>query len=374
MRKDNIGFKILAKDRQTSSRVCEIRTPHGILETPLFLPVATSGSVKTIAPWELSDMGFDMILCNTYHLYLRPGHKVIEKMGGLHRFMGWGGAILTDSGGFQVFSLKGMTRVDESGVKFRSIIDGSEHLITPEYAIEIQKVLGSDIIMILDDVPPYPISYEDAKKSMRLSLRWAERSQKIRNLENQAVFGIMHGSVFKDLRKESAERLIEMDFTGYAIGGLSVGEEKALMYEVSSFSASLLPEDKPRYLMGVGTPEDLVRCVSFGIDMFDCVLPTRNARNGQLFTSRGKINIRNSKFSMDEEPVDPSCVCYTCRYFSKGYLRHLFWAREMLGQRLATIHNLFYYSNLMGEMRRAIKAGRFIEFEKEFFEKREGEK
>ncbi len=374
MRKNNIDFKILAKDRQTSSRVCEIKTSHGILETPLFLPVATSGSVKTIAPWELSGMGYNMILCNTYHLYLRPGHKVIEKMGGLHRFMAWGGAILTDSGGFQVFSLKGMTRVDESGVKFRSIIDGSEHLITPEYAIEIQKALGSDIIMILDDVPAYPVFYEDAKKSMRLSLKWAERSQKIKHLENQAVFGIMHGSVFKDLRKESAERLIEMDFAGYAIGGLSVGEEKELMYEVSSFSASLLPEDKPRYLMGVGTPEDLVRCVSFGIDMFDCVLPTRNARNGQLFTSRGKINIRNSKFSMDEEPVDPSCVCYTCRYFSKGYLRHLFWAREMLGQRLATIHNLFYYSNLMGEMRRAIKAGRFVEFEKEFFEKREGEK
>lgn len=372
--KKGFGFRILAKDRHKEARVCEIKTVHGTVQTPLFLPVATSGSVKTIAPWELTSMGYNMILCNTYHLYLRPGHRVIEKMGGLHRFMAWSGPILTDSGGFQVFSLKGMARVGESGVKFRSIIDGSEHMITPEYAIEIQKALGSDIIMILDDVPQYPVSYEDAKKSMRLSIRWAERSKKMDDMENRAIFGIMHGSVFKDLRKESAERLMEMDFDGYAIGGLSVGEEKELMYEISSFSASLLPEEKPRYLMGVGTPEDLVRCVSFGIDMFDCVLPTRNARNGQLFTSRGKINIRNSRFATDEEPVDPACVCYTCRYFSKAYIRHLFWAREMLGQRLATIHNLFYYSNLMNEMRRAIIAGRFIDFEKEFFEKREDSK
>ena len=322
-------------------------------------------------PEELVSLGADIILANTYHLYLRPGHKVIGELGGLHKFMNWNGPILTDSGGYQVFSLGKLRKIDESGVHFSSHLDGSPLSLTPESAMEIQEALGADIIMAFDECTPYPADYEYAKKSMERTHRWALRCKEAHNStannRYQALFGIVQGSMYEDLRRESANAITDIGFDGYAIGGLSVGEEKELMREMTSLTASLLPAESARYLMGVGTPEDLVASVEAGVDMFDCVMPTRNARNGTLFTSRGKLGIKNSLFARDSGPIDQKCGCYTCANYSRAYLRHLFIAGEMLSSRLNTIHNLHYYTGLMEGMREAIKAGEFARFKADFF-------
>ncbi|RKY05533.1 tRNA guanosine(34) transglycosylase Tgt [Candidatus Poribacteria bacterium] len=347
-------FELIKEDRFTNARLGRVRTAHGVFETPAFMPVGTRGAVKSVSPHELRQVGAQIILSNTYHLFLRPGHEIIREAGGLHKFMGWKGPILTDSGGFQVFSLAPIRRITEEGVYFRSEIDGSQQFLSPERSIEIQNALGADIIMAFDECTPYPCDYEYAKRSMERTLRWAERSKKAHKNKHQLLFGIVQGSVYKDLRKASVEGTVSIGFHGYAIGGLSVGEGKELMYEMVAFTAPLLPPDKPRYLMGVGKPEDIVFAVSQGIDMFDCVIPTRNARNGSLFTTQGVIKIRNAKYKRDFSPLDPNCTCYTCRHFTRAYLRHLHMCDEMLGHRLNTIHNLHFYLHLMKGIRKAI--------------------
>lgn len=334
------------------------------------MPVGTQGTVKAMTPEEVREVGARIILANTYHLYIRPGHELIRRLGGLHRFMNWNGPILTDSGGFQVFSLGELRKITEEGVTFRSHLDGSPHLLTPESAVAVQEALGSDIAMCFDECPPYPSTREDVRRSMELTLRWAVRCRDAKTREDQALFGIVQGGMYPDLRIECLERLKYLDFPGYALGGLSVGEENPLMYEIMEACSPHLPEDKPRYVMGIGTPEDLIEAVYRGYDMFDCVMPTRNARNGMLFTSAGKINIRNARHADDPGPLDPECDCYVCRNYSRAYLRHIFQAREILASRLNTWHNLHYYLSLMEGARAAIAADRFADFRREFYEKR----
>lgn len=368
------GFSFRVTHQDGPARAGILETPHGAIETPIFMPVGTRATVKGVAPRDLVDLGAQIILGNTYHLYLRPGDASIARRGGLHRFMSWDRPILTDSGGYQVFSLGDRCVLTEEGARFRSHLDGSEHLLTPEAATDIQARLGSDIAMVLDECTPYPVSHDEARRSLERTARWAQRSRdRFRALPpeegtnpGQAQFGIVQGSVYPDLRAVSAEATVAVGFEGYAIGGLSVGEPIDVMYDIVGQTAPRLPADQPRYLMGVGTPEDLVECIARGIDMFDCVLPTRNARNGQLLTSEGVINIRNAQYAEDERPPDPACGCYTCRTFSRAYLRHLSQVGEMLGAMLNTVHNLFFYLDTVRLIRQAIVFGSFDAFRQRF--------
>ncbi len=353
-------YTLIHQDKATAARVGKLQTAHGVVNTPIFMPVGTRGTVKACTPKMLSDqIQAEIILANTYHLYLRPGHEIVQAAGGLHTFMGWQHPILTDSGGFQVFSLGSLRTITEEGVAFRSTIDGTEHFISPERSIEIQNALGADIIMAFDECPALPNDYAYLKNSMEMTLRWAARCQEAHRNSDQLLFGIVQGGMERDLRQASVEGTVSIGFPGYAIGGLSVGEEKDLMYETLAYTAPMLPEEKPRYLMGVGTPEDLVYGVRCGIDMFDCVMPTRNARNGSLFTTTGIVRIRNSKYRRDFSPLDPECTCYTCQNFTRTYLRHLHIENEILGSQLHTLHNLHFYISLMRGIRRAICDGSF---------------
>lgn len=373
-----MSLEFTLKKKMGKARRGEMKLNHGVVQTPIFMPVGTYGTVKAMAPNELEDIGSQIILGNTFHLWLRPGLDVIEKHGGLHQFMGWNKPILTDSGGFQVFSLKGLRKISEEGVKFASPINGDKLFLTPEVSMQIQRVLNSDIVMVFDECTPYkindrPATEEEAAKSMRMSLRWARRSkEEFERLCNpNALFGIVQGGMYEHLREESLQGLKQIGFHGYAVGGLSVGEPKEEMHRIMEKIVWQLPEDKPRYLMGVGTPEDLVEGISQGIDMFDCVMPTRNARNGWLFTRYGDIKIRNSKYKDDLRPLDPTCDCYACKHFSRAYLHHLQKVNEILGARLNTIHNLHYYLHLMQEIRDAMDADRFEEWKEEFYKNRE---
>jgi queuine tRNA-ribosyltransferase len=348
------------------ARRATLALAHGAVETPAFMPVGTYGTVKTVTPAELEGLGAQVVLGNTFHLWLRPGLSVIEKFGGLHRFMGWERPILTDSGGFQVFSLGPLRKVSEEGVAFQSPVNGDRLFLTPEEAMRIQRVLNSDIAMAFDECTAYPATRDEAAGSMRLSMRWAKRSRDAFEGSPNAVFGIVQGGMYEDLRDQSTAELAAIGFDGYALGGVSVGEPKEDMRRIVEHSAPRLPADAPRYLMGVGTPEDIVHSVANGIDLFDCVMPTRNARNGWLFTSRGDVKIRNARHREDTGPLDPSCTCYTCRHFSRAYLHHLDRAGEMLGPRLNTIHNLHYYLTLMAELREAIAAGKLADFRRRF--------
>ncbi len=358
------------KQDTNGPRLGEIRTPHGAVPTPVFMPVGTRGTVKGLTPEDLKSLGAGMVLANTYHLWLRPGADLVRAVGGLHRFMHWDGPLLTDSGGYQVFSLAPTREISEEGVDFQSHLDGSRHFLTPEGVMHIQEALGADIIMCLDECTPYPASREYVQGSMERTLSWAQRCQKAKTRKEQALFAIVQGGMFADLRRVCVERLVEMDFAGYALGGLSVGEPKDAMMEVAAESLPLLPEEKPRYVMGVGTPEDLVELAGMGADMFDCVLPTRNARNGMLFTSSGKIAIKNSQHREEDIPLDEHCICYTCKHYSRAYLRHLFMAKEILAYRLNTIHNLWYFLELMRQLRRAISAGTYEQFRVQFYQQR----
>ena len=350
---------------RTGARYGILHTPHGDVETPMFMPVGTQATVKSMTPEELKEIGSQIILSNTYHLYMRPGHDLVKEAGGLHKFMNWDRPILTDSGGFQVFSLGPLRKITEEGVHFRSHIDGSKHFISPEKAMEIQNALGSDIMMAFDECAPYPADREYVKNSLERTTRWLKRCKEAhKNTENQALFGIIQGGMYKDLREQSAKEILELDLPGYAVGGLSVGEPKELMYEVLDYTVPLMPEDKPRYLMGVGSPDDLLEGVIRGIDMFDCVLPTRIARHGAVMTSTGKLNMRNKQYEYDLSPLDPSCDCPTCKNFSRAYIRHLLKAKEMLGLRLLVTHNLYFYNKMMEEIREAIEQQRFAEYKK----------
>ncbi|MFC1915133.1 tRNA guanosine(34) transglycosylase Tgt [Chloroflexota bacterium] len=350
----------------SGARAGELVTPHGVVPTPVFLPVGSQGAIKTLTPEEVKDIGIKMVLANTYHLYLRPGIEVVAKVGGLHKFMGWDGAILTDSGGYQIFSLAPLCRVGDEGVTFRSHIDGSEHFVTPELATQFQEALGADIIMVLDECSTYGDSYEKVQRAMVRTRQWAERCRKAHQSSGQALYAIIQGGVFPQLRHQSAEYLTSLDFAGYAIGGLSVGEPKRVTLAMVEETVALLPENKPRYLMGVGSPEDIVEGVARGIDIFDSALPTRVARNGSLFTWQGRCNIRNAIFSRMEKPIVSDCDCYTCRTFSAAYLHHLFKSEELLAYRLATIHNLSFIHNLTGKIRSAILDGTFSTFRDNF--------
>ncbi len=372
-----MSLEFTVKKTAGKARRGEMKLNHGTVQTPIFMPVGTYGTVKAMAPNELEEIGSQIILGNTFHLWLRPGLDVIEKHGGLHQFMGWNKPILTDSGGFQVFSLKGLRKITEEGVKFASPINGDKLFLTPEVSMQIQRVLNSDIVMVFDECTPYkindrPATEEEAAKSMRMSLRWARRSKEefVRLGNPNALFGIVQGGMYEHLRLESLQGLKEIGFHGYAVGGLSVGEPKEEMHRIMEKIVWQLPQDKPRYLMGVGTPEDLVEGVSQGIDMFDCVMPTRNARNGWLFTRYGDVKIRNSKYKDDLRPLDPTCDCYACKHFSRAYLHHLQKVNEILGARLNTIHNLHYYLHLMQEIRDALDADRFEEWREEFYANR----
>ncbi|MCU0599742.1 MAG: tRNA guanosine(34) transglycosylase Tgt [Desulfobacterales bacterium] len=363
-------FQIVSQSTQSRTRAGIIHTAHGDIETPVFMPVGTAGTVKAVSPEELHACGAKIILGNTYHLYLRPGRDVIRMFSGLHRFMNWNGAVLTDSGGFQIFSLAKISKTTEAGFDFQSHIDGSRHLITPEDAVSIQTDLGADIIMCLDACIPYPADEKTAEDAMELTTRWASRCKQAwreKDGSKSALFGIVQGGMYSHLRRHSVEQLVDIDFPGYAIGGLSVGEPKDMMMETADFTLPLLPAEKPKYVMGVGTPEDLVEMVRMGADMFDCVMPTRNARNAQLFTVRGTVNINNANHKYDKNPIDPNCQCYTCRNYSRAYLHHLYRSRELLSYRLNTIHNLHYYLHLMQDMRDAIRKDDFEGFRKQFY-------
>lgn len=369
-------FTFEHKDTRTSARAGVLHTSHGDIPTPVFMPVGTQGTVKALEQRELQDMDARIILANAYHIYLRPGTDILKEMGGLHKFMQWDRAMLTDSGGYQIFSLKELRKLKEDGVEIRSHIDGSKHFFTPEKVVDIQRAIGSDIMMVLDECPPNPCKEKDAKKAVDRTLSWAERSRAHFKAmgpyygHEQFQFGIVQGSTYKKLRLECANRLIDMDFDGYAIGGLAVGEPAEVMYGIVEYTVPVLPEEKPHYLMGVGTPENLLECIERGIDMFDCVMPTRNARNGQLFTSKGVLNIRNAKYMADAAPVDEDCGCYTCRTFSRAYLRHLVIAKEILALQLATIHNISFYLNLMKAAREHILAGTFQDWKRVTLEMR----
>ncbi|MHB8765738.1 MAG: tRNA guanosine(34) transglycosylase Tgt [Deferrisomatales bacterium] len=352
-------FELLATDPHTGARRGRLHLLHGSVETPAFMPVGTLGTVKAMLPEEVRALGTQMVLANTYHLYLRPGHEVIGELGGLHRFMNWDGPILTDSGGYQVFSLAQFRKISEEGVTFRSHLDGSAHLLTPERAVEIQQVLGSDVMMVLDECPPHPSPREYLEASLELSNRWALRSLQARTRPELALFAIVQGGMVPELRRRAAECLREHPFEGFAVGGLSVGEGQTAMLETLEATTPHLPVHKPRYLMGVGTPSDLVEAVARGVDLFDCVLPTRMARNGMLFTSRGRVAIKLARFERDSRPLDEACGCYTCQHYSRAYLRHLFKSREILASRLNTLHNLHYYQSLMRRVRIAVEAGTY---------------
>lgn len=366
------SFELIARSTESRARAGVIRTSHGVVETPVFMPVGTRGSVKSVSPEELRDAGARIILGNTYHLYLRPGCDVISRFAGLHQFMHWDGPILTDSGGFQVFSLAKLAKISEEGVTFQSHLDGSSHLLTPGKVIDIQNSLGADIIMCLDDCIQYPATREDSLAALEITTKWAQRCkhawQETKNGRN-ALFGIVQGGMFRDLRQRSAEELMEIDFPGYAIGGLSVGEPAEVMLEMADYTLPNLPETKPRYIMGVGTAENLIELVALGADMFDCVLPTRNARNGQMFTQYGTVNISNAQYKDDTGPLEPGCECYTCRHYSRAYLRHLYMARELLAYRLNTIHNIHFFISFMKQIREAILADEFESLRKNFYRK-----
>jgi len=365
-----LDFRVIYRSGECRARCGEIKTFHGDFETPVFMPVGTQGSVKAVSPEDLEDAGVRIILANTYHLYLRPGHGIIERLGGLHGFMNWSGPMLTDSGGYQVYSLSRLRTISEEGVTFQSHLDGSRHFIGPEEAMGIQKALGADIVMAFDECAPYPSEYDYVLNSVRLTTLWAQRCLDEMDGDRQAVFGIVQGGVYKDLREKSARALVDMGFDGYALGGLSVGEDRETMLRVVRETRDLLPDDRPVYLMGVGAPEDLVEAVMLGVDMFDCVMPTRNARNGTLFTSSGRLTIKNARFADDERPIDENCGCYTCSHFSRAYLRHLFMSKELLAYRLNTIHNLHYYMDLMEEVRQAIKEENMVDFKGKFYNNR----
>ncbi len=359
----------LEKGEERGPRVGRLHTPHGSVETPAFMPVGTQGSVKAVSSDDLLDHKVSIVLANTYHLYLRPGHQRIERLGGLHSFMNWKGPILTDSGGYQVYSLGDLRRITEEGVLFQSHLDGSEHLFTAEKVVRVQQAFGSDIAMVLDECTPYPAAHGEAREGMERTLRWAERSREACGKGGMALFGIVQGGVYPDLRKICAEGLVDIGFPGFAVGGLGVGEKKEECLSVLDWMAELLPADSPRYLMGMGTPEDVVAAVARGMDMFDCVLPTRNGRNGTLFTQSGRLRIKNSRYGEDLRPIDPDCDCYACRNYTRAYLRHLFLARELLVYRLTSIHNLYFYQVLMERMRESIRSGTFSEFSRAFFER-----
>ncbi|WP_042330802.1 tRNA guanosine(34) transglycosylase Tgt [Desulfosporosinus orientis] len=363
-----VYLEILKEDSRTKARLGKLHTPHGIIDTPVFMPVGTQGTVKTMTPEEIKEIGAGMILSNTYHLFLRPGHDLVREAGGLHRFMNWDGAILTDSGGFQVFSLGDLRKIMEEGVEFRSHIDGSRQFLSPEISMQVQMALGSDVVMAFDECAPYPCSHQYAKDSLERTTRWLKRCKEtLTTTETQSLFGIVQGGMFEDLRRQSAAEITELDLPGYAVGGLSVGEPKEMMYEVLDYTVPLLPREKPRYLMGVGSPDALIEGVIRGIDMFDCVLPTRIARNGTALTRYGKVIVRNAGSARDFGPIDPSCDCYACRNYSRAYIRHLLKADEILGLRLMTIHNLRYLQILMGEIREAIKEDRLPEYREKCF-------
>lgn len=365
-----VRYELIKTCKQTGARLGRLHTPHGVIETPIFMPVGTQATVKAMTPEELKDIGSQIILSNTYHLYMRPGYDLIERAGGLHKFMNWDKPILTDSGGFQVFSLGPLRKIKEEGVEFRSHLDGSKHFLSPEKATEIQNALGSDIIMAFDECAPYPADRQYVKNSLERTTRWLERCKAAHKYpERQALFGIVQGGMYKELREQSAREITAIDLPGYAIGGLSVGEPKEMMYEVLDYTVPLLPEDKPRYLMGVGSPDDLLEGVLRGIDMFDCVLPTRIARNGTAMTSQGKVVVRNASYAEDFSSLDPECDCYTCRNYTKAYLRHLIKCNEILGARLLTIHNLHFLLKLMENVREAIREDRLLDYKKDFFEK-----
>jgi queuine tRNA-ribosyltransferase len=351
-------FTVLKKDATTRARLGRLATAHGVVETPAFMPVGTQGTVKAVLPRDLKEMGCQILLGNTYHLYLRPGAESIRALGGLHRFMSWDGPVLTDSGGYQVFSLGAMRRLTEEGVRFQSHLDGSYHLLTPENVIAIQEALGSDIAMVLDECIAPDATRDYVQQSTDRTVRWARRSLSARTREEQLVFGIVQGGMHEDIRERCVREMIPMPFDGFAVGGLGVGEEETLLHSIAAFTVGLLPEDRPRYLMGVGRPEDIVSAVRAGFDLFDCVLPTRNARNGTLFTSQGKVNIKRAEFATDSRPLDEACDCYCCRHFSRAYLRHLYMAGEMLSSQLNSLHNLYFYHRLMERCREAIRRAR----------------
>ncbi|MEW5864461.1 MAG: tRNA guanosine(34) transglycosylase Tgt [Pseudomonadota bacterium] len=363
-------FEVLATDG--AARLGRMTLAHGVVDTPAFLPVGTYGAVKAMSPDELADLGAQIVLANTFHLWLRPGLEVIEKHGDLHRFMGWSGPILTDSGGFQVFSLRTLRKVTDEGVRFASPVNGDRLLLTPEESMRIQRVLGADVVMAFDECTPWPATERQARKSMELSMRWAERSRRAHEGNPNALFGIVQGGVYEHLRDESLERLLALGFDGYALGGLAVGEPKADRARILAHCAPRLPAGKPRYLMGMGTPEDLIEAVQAGMDLFDCVLPTRNARNGWLFTRFGDVKIRNARWRDDPRPLDPECACYCCRRFTRAYLHHLQKTNEILGARLNTVHNLHYYLDLMRRLREAIAAGRLAQTAARLLEARRG--
>lgn len=365
-----VTYELIKTDTRSKARRGRVHTPHGSIETPVFMPVGTAATVKAMRPDEVKAMGAQIILSNTYHLYLRPGHQIVKEAGGLHKFMNWDRAILTDSGGFQVFSLGDLRKITEEGVEFRSHIDGSKHMLSPEKSMEVQNALGSDIIMAFDECAPYPADRGYVKKSLERTTRWLARCKEAhKNTEQQSLFGIMQGGMYQDLRYQSAMEIVEMDLPGYAIGGLSVGEPKDLMYEVLDYCVDYLPVNKPRYLMGVGSPDCLFEGVERGVDMFDCVLPTRIARNGTAMTSHGKVVIKNAAHERDFSPLDPECDCDTCRNYSRAYLRHLFKSNEILSSMLLTNHNLHFLVKLMERMRKAIEEDRFLEFKSEFYSK-----
>lgn len=365
-----VRYELIKTCKQSGARLGRLHTPHGIIETPIFMPVGTQATVKSMTPEELKEIGSQIILSNTYHLYMRPGHELIKKAGGLHEFMNWDKPILTDSGGFQVFSLGPLRKIKEEGVEFRSHLDGSKHFLTPEKAMEIQNALGSDIMMAFDECAPYPADREYVKNSLERTTRWLKRCKDAHNnTDKQALFGIIQGGMYKDLREQSAKEITSIDLPGYAIGGLSVGEPKPLMYDVLEHTTPFMPKDKPRYLMGVGSPDDLVEGVIRGVDMFDCVLPTRIARNGTAMTSQGKVVVRNATYAEDFTPLDPECNCYACKNYSRAYIRHLVKANEILGARLITTHNLHFLLNLMKQIRQAIMEDRLLDFRNEFFAK-----
>jgi queuine tRNA-ribosyltransferase len=368
---EGLSFQVEHRDAETQARAGRIVTARGEIETPVFMPVGTAGTVKAITQEMLETLDARIILGNTYHLFLRPGHETVFELGGLHKFMSWDRAILTDSGGYQVFSLGDLRKIREEGVEFQSHLDGSKQFLSPEVSMRVQHALGADIVMCFDECTPFPATVKQAKESLELTSRWARRSRaefdRLKNsaqsaARNPSLFGINQGSVYQELRRLSLDQLVEIGFEGYAIGGLSVGEEKHQMYDIMEFIAPQLPGDKPRYLMGVGTPEDLVECVARGVDMFDCVMPTRNARNGQVFTSRGKMNVRNAKFARDAGPLDPECECAVCRRYSRAYIRHLYNCGEMLGGTLCSYHNLAIYLDTMRRIRQSIALGEFTDF------------
>lgn len=367
--KDNFYYELKHNCKQTNARRGTITTPHGKIETPVFMPVGTLATVKSMSTPELKEMGSQIILSNTYHLHLRPTSEVVKEFGGLHKFMNWDKPILTDSGGFQVFSLSGTRGITEEGVTFKSHLDGKEIFLSPEEAMRIQNNLGADIIMSFDECIPYPASYEYAKNSTLRTLRWAKRGLDSHNNDKQALFGIVQGGMYEDLREMCAKEMVKMDFPGYSIGGLSVGEPREDMIRILNHTTKFLPEDKPRYNMGIGTPEYIFDSVLAGVDMFDCVYPTRIARHGQVITSKGKLTVRNAKYKLDKRPLDEECDCNTCKNYTRGYLRHLVNTNEILGMRLLSYHNLYFLNNLMVNIRKAIEEDRLLDYKNEFFEK-----